>query len=210
MDLNHHRTEYTQGRLDEATAAEDPLAQFREWFAAAVEAPVSEPNAMTLATSADGQPSARIVLLKGVDDRGFVFFTDYRSQKGTELDANPRAALVFFWQSQERQVRVTGSVERVARAESEAYFESRPIGSKLSAWTSYQSRLIADRAALERALEETEVRFRDAVVTCPPNWGGYRVIPATVEFWQGRESRLHDRIRYRREAGRWVRERLSP
>ncbi len=210
MDLTDQRTEYEQGRLDETSVAADPLAQFHLWYQAAVDASVPEPNAMTLATANDGQPSARIVLLKGVDERGFVFFTDYRSQKGSELDGNPRAALVFFWQPLERQVRVTGSVARVARSETEAYFDSRPVGSKLGAWSSHQSSLIPDRGVLERALAETEARFRDRAIECPPDWGGYRVVPDTVEFWQGRPSRLHDRIRYRREAGLWVRDRLSP
>ena len=205
------RIEYRQGRLDESTVADEPLGQFREWYQAAMAAAVPEPNAMTLATTAaDGGPSARVVLLKGVDDRGFVFFTDYRSQKGTELQHRPRAALVFFWQPLERQVRVGGSVERVTRAESEAYFDSRPEGSKAGAWTSRQSSTIPDRSALERALAETEARFRDQAVPCPPYWGGYRVVPDSVEFWQGRPSRLHDRIRYRREAGVWIRDRLSP
>ncbi len=210
MDLTDQRTEYRQGRLDETSVADDPLAQFRLWYQAAVEASVPEPNAMTLATASEGRPSARIVLLKGVDDRGFVFFTDYRSQKGSELEGNPQAALVFFWQPLERQVRVTGSVAKVARAESEAYFDSRPAGSKLGAWTSHQSSVISDRAVLERAFAETEARLRQQVLECPPHWGGYRVIPAEVEFWQGRPSRLHDRIRYRLDAGHWVRHRLSP
>ncbi len=202
--------EYRHGRLDESTTAAEPLAQFREWYQAAIAAAVPEPNAMVVATAADGQPSARVVLLKGVDDRGFVFFTDYRSPKGIEVDRSPRAALVFFWQPLEQQVRVGGSVERVTRAESEAYFDSRPEGSKLGAWTSRQSSTIPDRSVLERSLAETEARFRGQSVPCPPYWGGYRVVPDSVEFWQGRPSRLHDRIRYRREAGFWIRDRLSP
>ncbi len=210
MTLANERIEYGQGSLDESTVAAEPLAQFRDWYQQALTAAVPEPNAMTLATEADGQPSARIVLLKGVDDRGFLFFTDYRSQKGTELERNPRAALVFFWQPLERQVRVVGSVERVSRSDSEAYFESRPEGSKLGAWTSWQSRVIADRTVLERSLAEVTARFQGQPVRCPPEWGGYRVIPDTVEFWQGRQSRLHDRVRFRRDAGRWHRDRLSP
>lgn len=204
------RIEYRQGRLDESTVAPEPLAQFREWYQAAVDAAVPEPNVMTLATAIEGRPSARVMLLKGVDDRGFVFFTDYRSQKGTDLDRNPEAALVFFWQPLERQVRVVGPVERVSRAESEGYFDSRPEGSKLGAWTSHQSSPIPDRGVLDRALADAETRFRGQSVPCPSHWGGYRVIPDAVEFWQGRPSRLHDRIRYRRDAGLWVRDRLSP
>ena len=204
------RIEYRRGRLDESTVADEPLALFREWYQAAIAAAVPEPNAMTLATAIDGRPSARVVLLKEVDDRGFVFFTDYRSQKGTELDRNPAAALVFFWQPLERQIRVVGSVERVSRAESEAYFDSRPEGSKVGAWTSRQSSVLPDRDALDRALAEVEARFRGQAVPCPSHWGGYRVIPDTVEFWQGRPNRLHDRIRYQRDAGLWVRHRLSP
>jgi pyridoxamine 5'-phosphate oxidase len=210
MTLANERTEYGQGSLNESTVAAEPLAQFRDWYQQALTAAVPEPNAMTLATAADGLPSARIVLLKGVDDRGFLFFTDYRSQKGSELERNPQAALVFFWQPLERQVRVVGSVERVSRSESEAYFESRPEGSKLGAWTSWQSRVIADRTVLERSLAEVTARFQGQPVPCPPEWGGYRVIPDAVEFWQGRENRLHDRVRFRRDAGRWHRDRLSP
>ncbi len=210
MTLSNERIEYGRGSLDESTVAADPLDQFRDWYQQALTAGVPEPNAMTLATTSEGQPSARIVLLKGVDDRGFTFFTDYRSQKGTELDRTPRAALVFFWQPLERQVRVVGSVERVSRSESEAYFASRPEGSKLGAWTSRQSGVIPDRTVLERALAEAAARFEGQSVPCPPDWGGFRVIPDAVEFWQGRESRLHDRIRFRRVAGSWRCERLSP
>lgn len=210
MTLGNERVEYGQGSLDESTVAAEPLAQFRDWYQQAVTAAVPEPNAMTLATVSEGQPSARIVLLKGVDDRGFMFFTDYRSQKGTELERNPRAALVFFWQPLERQVRVVGSVERVSRSESEAYFDSRPEGSKIGAWTSWQSRVITDRTVLERSVAEVTDRFRGQAVPCPPEWGGYRVIPDAVEFWQGRQSRLHDRLRFRRVAGLWHRDRVSP
>ena len=210
MTLANERIEYRQGSLDESTVAVEPFAQFRDWYQQALTAAVPEPNAMTLATVSDGQPSARIVLLKGIDDRGFLFFSDYRSQKGTELERNPRAALVFFWQPLERQVRVTGSVERVSRTESEAYFDSRPESSKLGAWTSCQSRVIADRSVLERSLAEVTARFQGQSAPCPPDWGGYRVIPDTVEFWQGRQSRLHDRFRFRHLAGLWHRDRLSP
>jgi pyridoxamine 5'-phosphate oxidase len=206
------RREYARARLDESDVSHDPMVEFARWFAEAQEARVLEPNAMTLATAdADGAPAARIVLLKGFDERGFVFFTDYRSRKGAELEANPRAALVFYWGELERQIRITGRVTRTSAEESEAYFQSRPLGSRLGAWVSHQSRVIPSRAVLERDLREIEARFGDGEVPLPGHWGGYRVEPGTVEFWQGRPSRLHDRIRYGRQpSGRWVIERLSP
>ena len=171
------------------------------------------PNAMVLATATpDGAPSARVVLLKGFDARGFVFFTDYRSRKGSELEANPRAALVLYWGPLDRQVRISGTVVATSRQESERYFQTRPLGSRLGAWTSHQSRVIPGRDALEADLRETEERFKSGEVPLPPHWGGYRVTPQAIEFWQGRESRLHDRIRYVRagESGQWTVERLSP
>ena len=205
------RREYALARLDERDAAPDPFAMFARWFAEAQAADVAEPNAMTLATAtADGAHSARMVLLKGVDERGFVFFTDYRSRKAAELEANPRAALVFHWVEVERQVRVAGTTSRVSREETEAYFLSRPLGSRLGAWASEQSSVIADRAELDARLREVERRFSGGEVPAPPHWGGYRLDPATVEFWQGRSSRLHDRIRYSRRGGAWVVERLAP
>lgn len=205
------RREYALASLDERGVAPDPIAMFSRWFAEARAAEVVEPNAMTLATaSADGAPNARIVLLKGVDDDGFVFYTDYRSSKAAELDANPRAALVFHWVELERQVRIAGAVARGSREATEAYFRTRPLGSRLGAWASEQSSIIPGRAVLDARLQEVERRFPGADVPAPPHWGGYRVTPVAVEFWQGRTSRLHDRIRYARRDGAWVIERLSP
>jgi pyridoxamine 5'-phosphate oxidase len=207
------RREYARARLDEANVSRDPMVEFSRWFAQALEAQVPDPNAMTLATATpEGEPSARIVLLKGFDERGFVFFTDYRSRKGTELEANPLVAIVFYWPELDRQVRITGAVSLTSRQESEAYFKSRPLGSRLGAWVSHQSQVISGRRVLEKGLKEVEKRFPGGEVPLPPYWGGYRVVPDTIEFWQGRESRLHDRIRYVREDGGkgWRVERLSP
>jgi pyridoxamine 5'-phosphate oxidase len=205
------RLTYSRASLLEGDVAPEPIAQFLAWFDDARRAELREPNAMTLATATrDGAPSARVVLLKGVDERGFVFYTDYRSRKGEELAANPRAALVFFWRELERQVRVTGAVSRVGTDESEAYYRSRPLGSRLGAWASHQSQVIAGRADLDARAAEAAARFADGDVPLPPHWGGYRVAPETVEFWQGRPSRLHDRLRYVWEESGWRIERLSP
>jgi pyridoxamine 5'-phosphate oxidase len=212
MSIADLRRDYARARLDEKDVSHDPFVEFARWFAEAQEAEVPEPNAMTLATAtADGEPAARIVLLKGFDERGFVFFTDYRSRKGGELEANPRAALVFFWHELERQVRITGAVTKTSAAESEEYFRSRPLGSRLGAWVSHQSRVIPSRDVLEQDLKAVEQRFGEGDVPLPGHWGGYRVVPEAIEFWQGRQSRLHDRIRYVRDGGKgWRVERLSP
>jgi pyridoxamine 5'-phosphate oxidase len=206
------RREYARARLDLVDVSHDPIVEFARWFAEAQEAQVPDSNAMTLATATPGgAPSGRIVLLKGFDERGFVFFSDYRSRKGMELEANPRAALVFYWQELERQVRITGTVTRTLQEESEAYFRTRPLGSRLGAWVSHQSRAIPGRNVLEEGLRDVEARYPDGDVPLPPHWGGYRVLPETVEFWQGRPSRLHDRIFYQRGAdGKWSIERLAP
>ena len=211
MSIADIRREYSHARLDEAHVSPDPVAEFDRWFSQAQEAKVLEPNAMALATSTrDGTPSVRMVLLKGYDERGFVFFTDYRSRKGAELDGNPRAALAFYWGELERQVRITGTAERTSPEESEAYFRTRPRGSRLGAWVSHQSRVIPSRAQLESGLREVKKRFPSDDIALPPYWGGYRLRPEEVEFWQGREDRLHDRIRYLRDGGGWRIERLSP
>jgi pyridoxamine 5'-phosphate oxidase len=188
------------------------LEQFQNWFADAVAAGLPEPNAMVVATSdAEGHPSVRTVLLKGVDDRGLVFFTNYHSRKGSQLAANPYAGLLFPWHPLTRQVAVTGPVEQVDRAETEAYFATRPRESQLGAWASPQSQVVASRAELDEILARTEARFAgDDTIPAPPHWGGFRVRPDTVEFWQGREGRLHDRLRYRATAENWVVERLAP
>lgn len=206
------RKDYTAGELHRADLAADPLDQFETWFRDAAEhGDVIEANAMTLATvDAEGRPHARIVLLKDCDARGFRFFTNYESDKGREIAANPRVALTFHWQPLERQVRIEGRAESVDRAESDAYFQGRPLASRLGAWASPQSRVLSSRRELEEGFARTSAQFADGRVPLPPNWGGYVVRPETVEFWQGRRSRLHDRFRYRREAGAWTIERLAP
>jgi pyridoxamine 5'-phosphate oxidase len=205
------RRDYARESLDEQNVALDPIAQFSRWFQEAMGSACAEPNAMTLATAEqDGRPSARIVLLKGFDARGFVFFTNYRSRKGRELALNPQAALLFHWIELERQVRIEGGVETVAREESDEYYASRPIGSRLGAWASPQSEVIARREELQSRLSEISAKFGDAPPR-PEHWGGYRLAPDVVEFWQGRPNRLHDRVRYIREsATAWKIERLAP
>ena len=206
------RREYAHATLSERDVDPDPIRQFGVWWEQALAAEALEPNAMTLVTaSADGMPNGRIVLLKGYDPRGFVFYTDYRSRKGLELAENPRAALVFYWKELERQVRIGGAVERTSVDESAEYFRSRPRGSRLGAWTSFQSQVIPSRDLLEARLREVEARFGEGEVPLPDHWGGYRVVPNEVEFWQGRPSRLHDRLRYVRDGETaWRIERLSP
>lgn len=207
------RQNYTLAGLSETDVAADPIQQFQVWFQQALEANLLEPNAMTLATAtSDGKPTARIVLLKGVSERGFVFYTNYESQKGQQLIANPYAALVFLWDKLERQVRIEGRVEQLQQQESEAYFHSRPRASQLGAWTSDQSRVIRDRDILEQKLTDLKAQYgEDITIPLPPHWGGFRVIPNHIEFWQGRPSRLHDRLVYDLQPdGSWQIQRLAP
>ena len=209
-DLAGMREEYMSRRLDERDAAPDPYDQFNSWFEEAVNAKLPMVNAMTLATaSAARRPAARMVLLKGVDARGFVFYTDYQSRKARELGENPNAALLFYWIELEREVRIEGAVEKTSAEETEAYFASRPVGSRIAALTSAQSSVIPDRESLERRYAQIEREHGEAP-PCPSAWGGYRVIPESIEFWQGRPNRLHDRLLYTRSGGRWTIVRLSP
>lgn len=211
MTLAELRKEYSLAGLNEKDLARDPFRQFEKWFQEAEAAKLLEPNAMTLCTATpDGKPSARTVLLKAVDGRGFVFFSNYASRKARELDANPNATLVFPWLALERQVIVEGTVIKVPREESEAYFHSRPRASQLGAWVSQQSAVISGRSVLEESMKLLEQKYAGREVPLPPHWGGWRLAPETVEFWQGRRSRLHDRLRYRRAADGWAVERLAP
>jgi len=204
--------EETVEELHEQEAAPDPFQQFRRWHELARAAALHEPDAVALATATpDGKPSLRMVLLRGFDERGFVFFTNYQSRKGRELAQNPWAALTFWWPELRRQVRVEGWVEKVSTRESDEYFHSRPRGSRLAAWASAQSQLLARREELDRRYAEVAAEYLGREPPRPPFWGGYRVVPTCIEFWQARENRLHDRLRYRRgEDGRWVVERLQP
>jgi pyridoxamine 5'-phosphate oxidase len=212
VTLAELRQEYTLSGLSEEDAGTDPFVLFHRWMAQTIASGLPEPNAMVLATaSGDGVPSARVVLLKALDSRGFTFFTNYDSRKGAEIDANPVAALVFPWHAIERQVRVEGTVEIVTPQESNDYFVNRPLGSRLGAWASRQSEVIPDREFLEHRHAELLAQYPDGNVPRPEHWGGYRVLPTVFEFWQGRPSRLHDRIRFKRTTdGTWLRERLSP
>lgn len=211
MDLSRLREAYEMAGLEEANLADDPVAQFQRWFAEVEAAGYWEPNAMVLSTvAADGSPSARNVLLKRVDERGFVLFTNYTSDKASELEATHRAALTFSWTELRRQVRVVGYAQRLTDEESDRYWTTRPRGSQLGAWSSDQSAVVPDRATLERSFAEQQERWAGREVERPDHWGGYRVRPDTVEFWQGRPDRLHDRLRYRREQDGWVVERRAP
>jgi len=210
MKIADIRSDYALKRLDENDVDADPFRQFHAWLAEALEAKVPEPTAMTLATvDEEGSPSARIMLLKALDDRGVVFYTNYESRKGRELAARPRAALTCFWMELQRQVRIEGGVEKVSAAESDEYFAIRPLGSRIGAWASTQSAVIASRPWLEARVKAAEAQYGDNPPR-PPHWGGYRVLPDWLEFWQGRQSRLHDRLAYTREASGWKLERLSP
>lgn len=209
-DIADLRKSYERAELDESASHADPLTQFGLWFQQALDAEVPEPNAMTLATvDARGRPDTRIVLVKGFDVRGLVWYTNYESRKGRELAATPFAALQFHWVELERVVRIEGSVEKVDPADADAYFASRPLKSRLAAWASPQSEVIASRQVLEAAADAAAERFGDNPPR-PPHWGGYRLVPDMWEFWQGRRSRLHDRLRYRLQGDAWVRERLAP
>ncbi len=211
MSLADLRKDYSLAGLTEKDLARDPFRQFEKWFQEAEAAKITEPNAMTLCTATrDGRPSARTVLLKNIDGRGFVFFSNYESRKGRELHENPQATVVFPWLALERQVIAEGTIAKVPREVSEAYFHSRPRASQLAAWVSQQSSIISGRSVLEDSMKMLEEKYAGNEVPLPPHWGGWRLSPETVEFWQGRRSRLHDRLRYRRDKDGWLIERLAP
>lgn len=212
MNFNTVRKEYATHGLTESDLDPNPFTQFQRWYEEAVAANVIEPNAMTLATATrDGIPSARTILLKGFDERGFTFYTNYESQKGKELAENPNAALVFYWATFERQIRITGVINKISPEESEAYFKTRPMGARLGAWVSLQSQVIPNREILEERLTELMNELADTeTIPMPPYWGGYCLVPSAIEFWQGRVNRLHDRFRYTRQENEWLIERLSP
>lgn len=212
INVEELRKEYSKGALDEESVAPNPIHQFRDWFEEAVRSEVPEPNAMQLSTvSAEGRPSARVVLLKSYDQKGFVFYTNYESRKSREIEANSFVHLLFFWPELERQVRIEGKAEKISTAESMKYFFSRPVNSQLGAWASAQSSIIEGRAILEKRMRELKARFEGKELEFPSFWGGFRVVPQAIEFWQGRPSRLHDRIQYRKdENGSWTTFRLSP
>lgn len=210
--IAHLRREYRNRGLTEKEAPRNPLSLFEKWFKEALKAQVLDANAMALTTvSLQGRPSARMVLLKGYDAKGFVFYTNYQSQKGRDLNHKPTASLLFFWPQLSRQVRIDGRAKKVPNWESDEYFQTRPRGSQLSAWASDQSRVIAHREELEKRMRELEKKYKGRLIPRPPHWGGYRLLPETIEFWKGRPNRLHDRLVYRRKAGGgWKRERLAP
>ncbi len=212
LDIAALRHDYVAHGLRRADLDPDPFKQFAKWFGEAAAAQIRDVNAMALGTATDdGAPDVRIVLLKGISEHGFVFFTNYDSTKGKQIAANPRVALNLFWVQLERQIRISGTAEKTTRGESEEYFHSRPIGSQLGAWASPQSEVIANREILEAQLAEATQKFADNIVPLPAHWGGYRVVPQTIEFWQGRTNRLHDRFRYRKQSdGSWLIERLAP
>jgi len=212
ISISELRTEYTRETLDISSISKDPIHQFEKWFDEAVRAEVSEPNAMTLSTVTDsGRPSARIVLLKGIENGEFLFYTNYQSRKGKELEINPACALTFFWPELERQVRIEGTSNRVDAATAEKYFQSRPRGSQIGAWASPQSSVISDRSLLEERVKELEKKFRDVeLIPRPHQWGGYAVDPFEIEFWQGRPNRLHDRIVFYKAEEGWTIKRLAP
>ena len=212
MSIDEIRERYSRTGLSETDLNPDPILQFKQWFQDASDAGVFEPGAACLATAGrDAEPSARMVLLKGVESRGFIFFTNYGSPKARDLAENPRAALVVAWVELARQVRISGSDERISREESARYFESRPAGSRLSAWASHQSEVIENRRVLEERMQSFQARFGDGEIPLPPFWGGYCLSPDLIEFWQGRPDRLNDRLRYCRQAeSRWIVERLEP
>jgi len=211
MSISSIRKDYQLQSLSESDVKQDPIGQFGKWWEEAIASSIYEVNAMTLSTvTAEGKPSARIVLLKGFDERGFVFFTNYESNKGVQLTANPFASLVFFWKELERQVRIEGISEKVNERESDDYFHSRPIGSQLGACASPQSRVIESRRIIENNLEKLQDQYREMEIPRPAHWGGYRVVPHSIEFWQGRSSRLHDRIKYTKENQSWKIVRLAP
>ncbi len=211
LNIADIRKDYKLAALDEDTVGYDPIAFFAKWFSEAEAAQITEINAMTLATAENGFPHARIVLLKGLDKANFVFFTNYDSDKGREINSNPHVALVFFWKELERQVRIEGVIEKIPSSESDIYFRSRPVGSRIGAWASPQSSEITDRNILDLNYARYEEEFSKIEIPRPPHWGGYKVIPNRLEFWQGRSSRMHDRILFtKNEAGEWNRSRLAP
>lgn len=204
------RQNYTRNELIEENVLKNPFFQFEKWFKEAIDSEILEPNAMCLSTVSNGKPSSRIVLLKGFDENGFVFFTNYKSHKGLDIEQNNHVAVNFFWAELERQVRIEGETEKVSEEESEEYFHQRPISSQIGAWVSEQSNVIPNREVLEKRQVELEAQYKDSVIPKPPHWGGYRVKPNKIEFWQGRPSRLHDRILFTNVENNWKIERLSP